>query len=267
MSFGKIYLIGAGPGAKDLITVRGATLLSKAHAVFYDALVDPAILDFAPHAEKFFVGKRARQPAIAQTDINTRLIDWAKNHPDQIAVRLKGGDAMIFGRADEEIRALVQSAIAVEVVPGITAASAASARLMQSLTLREWARSAAFCTFASANPYDDPLPPLADTLAIYMGGQNACAIARRLLGLAAKYDHYRALWNADTPVILAQAVSTANERFLSTHLQALADNQTQTWIVPQLPTLILLGQAFGHLPSLHNAQVSETLIGELGATP
>jgi uroporphyrin-III C-methyltransferase len=98
---GKVYLIGAGPGAADLITVRGAKLLARADIVFHDALVEPEMLEYCPHAEKIAVGKRCGKHSTAQKFINKRLIDAALKH--SVVVRLKGGDPMIFGRADEEI--------------------------------------------------------------------------------------------------------------------------------------------------------------------
>ena len=120
-TLGKVYLVGAGPGAADLITVRGAKLLEKADIVFHDALVEPEMLELCKQAVKVPVGKRCGKLSSAQHFINKRLIDAAQQY--NIIVRLKGGDPMLFGRADEEIQALKGSGIAVEVVPGITAVS------------------------------------------------------------------------------------------------------------------------------------------------
>ena len=114
-TLGKVFLVGAGPGAADLITVRGAKLLEQADVVFYDALVDPEMLELCPQAEKIPVGKRCGKLSSAQQFINKRLVDAAQKY--QIIVRLKGGDPMLFGRADEEITALKEAGIEVEVVP------------------------------------------------------------------------------------------------------------------------------------------------------
>ena len=122
---GKVYLIGAGPGAADLITVRGARLLGAADVVLHDALVEPAMLDYAPRARKIAVGKRCGQLSTAQQFINKQIVDAALEH--DVVVRLKGGDPMLFGRADEEMRALEAAGIEYEVVPGITAALAGAA--------------------------------------------------------------------------------------------------------------------------------------------
>ena len=143
---GKVFLVGAGPGATDLITVRGANLLAKADIVFHDALVDTAMLELCPQAITEPVGKRCGKLSSAQYFINKRLIDAAQKY--QVIVRLKGGDPMMFGRADEEIQALKKHQIEVEVVPGITAALAGAAAIQKSLTLRGLSRSVAFVTLA-----------------------------------------------------------------------------------------------------------------------
>ena len=129
---GKVVLIGAGPGAADLITVRGARILSQADVVLYDALVTDEMLALCPQAEKISVGKRSGQRSTAQTVINQQLVECARKY--RLVVRLKGGDPMIFGRADEELRALEAEGIEVEVVPGITAATAAAASTRLPLT-------------------------------------------------------------------------------------------------------------------------------------
>jgi uroporphyrin-III C-methyltransferase len=171
---GKVYLVGAGPGAVDLITVRGAKLLAQADIVFYDALVDPEMLSLSPQAVHVAVGKRCGKLSSAQQFINKRLVDAAQKY--QTVVRLKGGDPMLFGRADEEIQALKDAGIELAVVPGITAALAGAASIQQSLTLRGISRSVAFVTLAQANqstknsPSNQPISnPNADTLVYYMG--------------------------------------------------------------------------------------------------
>src|SRR5512144_2705916 len=129
---GTVYLVGAGPGAPDLLTVRAATLLARADIVFHDALVHPDTLALAARAEKIAVGKRCGKHSTAQRFINKRLVDAA--HTRSTVVRLKGGDPMLFGRAQEEIAALEAAGVGCEVVPGVTAALAASAQIGISLT-------------------------------------------------------------------------------------------------------------------------------------
>ena len=124
---GTVYLVGAGPGAADLLTLRAARLLGQADILFHDALVNPEIIALATRAEKVAVGKRCGRHSAAQRFINKRLVDAARSHA--IVVRLKGGDPMLFGRAQEEIDALNAAGIRYEVVPGVTAALAASADL------------------------------------------------------------------------------------------------------------------------------------------
>ena len=145
---GKVYLVGAGPGAPDLLTIRATRLLARADVVFYDALVAASIIDLATRAEKIAVGKRCGRHSTAQRFINKRLVDAAQRHT--VVVRLKGGDPMMFGRAQEEINALHKAGIACEVVPGVTSALAASAELGISLTRRGISRAVTFVTPRSA---------------------------------------------------------------------------------------------------------------------
>lgn len=232
---GKVYLIGAGPGAKDLITVRGAQLLSQADIVFYDALVDEQMLDYAKNAVLIPVGKRCGKLSTAQKFINKRLVDAAFEY--QTVVRLKGGDPMVFGRADEEITELEKAGIAVEVVPGITAALAASASLSQSLTLRGVARSVAFCTWAKADSAKPVSLPSADTLVIYMGRQESAQIAKELI----EQGRVR-----DTPVRIIESISTAHERSLALTLEDMALGRALDWMSEQAPALLLVGAVFGN---------------------
>ncbi len=146
---GKVYLIGAGPGAADLITVRGARLLGVADVVLHDALVEPAMLELAPaHAKRVAVGKRCWKPSTTQRFIDAKLVETAREY--DVVVRLKGGDPMLFGRTDEEMRALEAAGIEYEIVPGITAAVASAAALRRPLTLRGVARGVALATCSRA---------------------------------------------------------------------------------------------------------------------
>lgn len=238
---GKVYLVGAGPGAIDLITVRGAKLLAQADIVFYDALVDPEMLSLCPQAELVAVGKRCGKLSSAQQFINKRLVDAAQKY--QTIIRLKGGDPMLFGRADEEITALKDKGIHVEVVPGITAALAGAASLQQSLTLRGISRSVAFVTLAQGNEQvtpGKPLPnPSADTLVYYMGRKDATKIAQQLIAQSKIGGiHYE-----DTPVHILEAVSTPSERLWSSTLQELADGKADAWFDSSAPALIMIGEA------------------------
>jgi uroporphyrin-III C-methyltransferase len=142
---GKVYLVGAGPGAPDLLTLRAARILERADIVFHDALVHPDVLALAcASAAVVAVGKRCSQISTDQRFINRNLVEAAQRH--EVVVRLKGGDPMLFGRAQEEIDALQASGIEYEVVPGVTAALGASAELGISLTRRGVSRSVVFAT-------------------------------------------------------------------------------------------------------------------------
>ena len=240
-SFGKVYLVGAGPGAVDLITMRGAKLLAQADIVFYDALVDPEMLELCPQAEKIAVGKRCGKLSSVQQFINKRLVDAAQKY--KIIVRLKGGDPMLFGRADEELSTLKQAGIEVEVVPGITAALAGAASIQQSLTLRGVSRSVAFVTLAqgaegteSPNPAQPISNPNADTVVYYMGRKDAAKIAQQLI---AQDNHH----TSDTPVQILEAVSTSKERQWESNLGELAKGKADSWFDSNSPALIMVGEA------------------------
>jgi uroporphyrin-III C-methyltransferase len=228
-ALGKVYLVGAGPGAADLITVRGARLLAQADAVLYDALVTPEMLELCRQAELISVGKRSGQRSTAQALINQQLVDCAARF--KTVVRLKGGDPMLFGRADEELRALEAAGIEVEIVPGITTAVAAAAASKQPLTKRGVARSVAFFTSSTApDQPDHPALPETDTLVQYMGGREAAATAERLLAEGRR---------PDLPVVVVENCSRHDERILRLTLSDLAHGLEPG----HGPVLVMLGEA------------------------
>jgi uroporphyrin-III C-methyltransferase len=262
-SFGKVYLVGAGPGAADLITVRGAKLLGKADIVFHDALVEPEMLSLCSQAELVAVGKRCGKLSSAQHFINKRLVDAAKKY--QTIVRLKGGDPMLFGRADEEIQALKKLGIEVEVVPGITAALAGAASLQQSLTLRGISRSVAFITLAQAAESDEisnanqPISnPTADTLVYYMGRKDAAKIAQQLINRQGNEQNNH---HAHTPVHVLEAVSTKRERHWSSTLGELALGKADAWFDSSSPALIMVGEALRTMIGAAELNATENLEG------
>jgi uroporphyrin-III C-methyltransferase len=199
---GRVWLIGAGPGAADLITVRGARILAEADVVLHDALVTPEMLALCPQAVHIPVGKRGGRQSTAQASINSQLVDCARRYAR--VVRLKGGDPMLFGRADEELRALEAAGIQVDVIPGITTALAAAAASGLPLTRRGVSRSVAFFT-SSTDPNEPGATdmPMADTLVQYMGGREAIQTARRLL--AAGHGPH-------TPVVVVENCSLPEQR-------------------------------------------------------
>ena len=226
---GKVYLIGAGPGAQDLITLRGARLLAQADVVLHDALVTDEMLELCPQALKILVGKRCGQLSTAQAFINKQMIDSAIKYP--LVVRLKGGDPMLFGRADEELRALEEAGIEVEVVPGITTALAAAAATKQPLTKRGVSRSVGFFTSSTAPEHTQlSAIPDTDTLVQSMGGREAIVTAQRML------DQGR---RADTPVVVIENCSRPEQRILRLTLATLA----QGLGAAHGPVLVMLGHA------------------------
>jgi uroporphyrin-III C-methyltransferase len=231
---GKVYLVGAGPGAPDLLTLRAARLLAEADVVLHDALVHPGTLALAARADKVAVGKRCGRQSSAQRFINKRLVDAARRQ--RIVVRLKGGDPMLFGRAQEEIAALDKAGIEYEVVPGVTAALAAAADMGISLTQRGVARSVAFVT-PRVGGGEAPsgwarTVAAADTAVIYMGAGEAARVRDALLeaGVA-----------PDMPVALVENASLEDSR---TTRGTLAGLESLVETRGAGPAVILLGRTF-----------------------
>ena len=246
MSNGKVYLVGAGPGAPDLLTLRAADVLARADVVFHDALVHPDTIGLARSAERIAVGKRCGKHSTAQRFINKRLIDAARKH--RVVVRLKGGDPMLFGRAQEEIAALENAGIDYEVVPGVTAALAASAELGISLTRRGAARSVAFVTprvgeGEKANAWARAAAA-SDTAVIYMGAGQAGLIASALLAQGL---------SAATPVVVVESASLPERRQWRLALRDLA--RIADFGVTG-PALILVGEVYADV--LQEADATST---------
>ncbi|MBC3831312.1 uroporphyrinogen-III C-methyltransferase [Undibacterium amnicola] len=226
---GIVYLVGAGPGAVDLITVRGAKLLAQANIVLHDALVTSDMLALCPQAIKISVGKRSGQRSAAQEHINQQLVEAAQQHA--IVVRLKGGDPMLFGRADEEMTALEQAGIRFEIVPGITTAMAAAASVKLPLTKRGVARSVALFTSSTAPGESvETRIPDCDTLIQYMGGKEAILTAQRMLAKGFPESH---------PIVIVQSCSRPEEQHLHLTLADLAHG------LPECdgPVLVMMGEA------------------------
>jgi uroporphyrin-III C-methyltransferase len=185
-----VVFVGAGPGAADLMTMRGAQRLAHAEIVLHDALTDPALRELAPQATWIDVGKRGFCDSTGQARINALLVKHALQ--GRAVVRLKGGDPSVFGRLEEELEALAEANIECEVVPGVTAAIAAAAATQRPLTRRGSGRSVALTT-AMTREGDLQAARSADTEVFYMAGRQLGALSRRLL---------QAAWPADTPVLV-----------------------------------------------------------------
>ncbi|CAN5703453.1 uroporphyrinogen-III C-methyltransferase [soil metagenome] len=204
---GSVTFIGAGPGAADLMTVRGTEKLRQAQVVLYDALTDPALRNVAPEALWIHVGKRGFADSTGQPAINELLVTHALR--GEIVVRLKGGDPSVFGRLEEELQALADAGIACEVVPGVTAALAAAADTHRPLTRRGTGRSVSFST-AFTNAGSTVATRTADTEVFYMAGKQLAGLSHRLA---------EAGWPDDAPV---SVVSRAGwpDRLLTEHTAA-----------------------------------------------
>ncbi len=179
---GKVYLVGAGPGDPELLTVKAARLLARAEIVFHDSLVSAEVLRLiARDAEVINVGKRCGRKLLTQEEINSLLV--AAGTKQEVVIRLKGGDPLIFGRAGEEIEALRNAGVDFEIVPGITAALGAAAAAGISLTDRRAASQIVFSTFsrgAQSTAMDWGAITSTTTLALYMPGPDYAEVAYRL---------------------------------------------------------------------------------------
>jgi uroporphyrin-III C-methyltransferase/precorrin-2 dehydrogenase/sirohydrochlorin ferrochelatase len=234
---GRVTLVGAGPGDAELLTVKAMRALQSADVILFDDLVSDDVLELARReAKRMLVGKRGKRQSCKQDDINALMIKLSRQ--GKHVVRLKSGDPMIFGRAGEEIAQLESAGIAVDVVPGITAALAMASAFGASLTHRDYAHSLRFVTGHSRNgelPADLDWRGLADpqtTTMFYMGGRTSSAIAQRLIdeGLS-----------PGTPVAVVSAVSRREEaRWFGTLAQLGA---AQASIDLTQPVLIGVGRA------------------------
>ncbi|MDO8411067.1 MAG: uroporphyrinogen-III C-methyltransferase [Phenylobacterium sp.] len=248
-----VQLVGAGPGAADLLTLRAARAIEGAEALLYDALVGEDILAMAPRAcLKIQTGKRAGRPSMRQETINRLMIRLARR--GLRVVRLKGGDPSIFGRVGEEAQALRQHGLAAEIVPGVTAACAAAAQFGLPLTHRGVARRV---VMATATTQDGELTidwaAAADpeaTLAIYMGARAAPEIARRLIAAGR---------SPETPVAIVENASAPSASLKLTTLarQAAAAAGRDG----AAPALILVGDALAASAAWTGAEGLEALAG------
>ena len=223
---GKVYLVGAGPGDPELLTLKALRVLKSADVVLHDALIGPEILALIPRkAIRENVGKRCGMKSARQQDIHQLLLNYARL--DLQVVRLKGGDPLIFGRCGEEIEALRQGGIDFEIVPGITAALGAAAAAHIPLTRREMASSLVILTSHRAKNgeavWPSPLPKNS-TLVIYMPGQEYESVAQKLVdnGIA-----------SETACAIISQASSPEENVHVTTIERLA-------AAPKLPTPNLL---------------------------
>lgn len=247
-----VYLVGAGPGDPDLLTVKAARLIREAEVVIFDRLVAPEIMSMInPRAIRVCVGKESKRHPVPQQKINELLIEYARKGLK--TVRLKGGDPFIFGRGSEEALALRAAGFSCEVVPGITAAQGCSASTGIPLTHRGLSTGVRYVTGHCRNdlPLDLDWHGLADgetTLVVYMGAANIREISERLMecGLS-----------GSTPVLAVNNGTTPRERQLTANLASIADEaQTAEFTGPLLfiigRVVSLYNEAEAHPSALKN---------------
>jgi uroporphyrin-III C-methyltransferase len=232
---GFVSFVSAGPGDPELLTLKAANRLRGADVVLYDDLAAGAILDHARKgATLVSVGKRAGRPSARQEHVSRLLVDYAAT--DAAVVRLKSGDAGVFGRLEEEVEALRSAGIGYEIVPGVTAACAAGAATGIPLTRRHTARRVQFITGADVKgelPEDLHWAALADPhamTAVYMGKKTFPALAARLIAQGL---------SPDTPALLAESVGQADQRLVRTTVKRLAARLGQETVTS--PAVILYG--------------------------
>jgi uroporphyrin-III C-methyltransferase len=238
---GHVYLVGAGPGSPDLLTLRALHLLERAEVILPDDLVSDEVLALAsPAALIIPVGKRCGQPRITQAGIHELMLLHAGQ--GKSVVRLKSGDPLVFGRANEEIEALRAAGIPFEIVPGITAAFAVAASLQTPLTDRN---SASKLILATAHHAADKSAPIAwegafpadSTLVLYMPGRNFAALTASLVASGIP---------GETPVAAVSKASTPDEQVTATTLAELPASQPGP-----APLLLLIGHAIQATASVH----------------
>lgn len=237
---GKVYIVGAGPGDPELITIKGYKKMNEADVILYDSLIHHSLLNLPEFLkkEKIFVGKRKGRHSFSQEEINELLLKYALE--GKTIVRLKGGDPFIFGRGGEEIYYLKKHGIKVEVIPGITAALACAAELQIPLTHRDLGRSVIFLTgYSSANAEDESGFPdlnwdiLADesiTLVFYMGLYHLEKITKRLIEKGR---------NKDTPAVVISKATYPDQKIILGSLETIYQNSLEQ--SAEFPSLLIVG--------------------------
>lgn len=251
---GRVFLVGAGPGAEDLLTLRAHRLMMEADVIVFDALVPQAVVDMGRRdAERISVGKRKGCHSKSQSEINDLLVELGQ--AGKRVVRLKSGDPLVFGRAGEEMAALRNAGVAYEIVPGITSALAAAADFELPLTLRGVSSSLVFTTGHDLN--GDILPDWARlalsgaTVAVYMGRSVAASVAERLMagGLA-----------EDTTVAVVENAGRGDKRMLHGTLRELPSLERRDELMG--PVMVIIGDAVAGANFAHSEPLGATIVTE-----
>lgn len=251
---GRVWLVGAGPGDPELLTLKAARVLAAADVVVHDRLVAPAILEIAASARRIYVGKEKSHHSVPQDGINALIVAMALDGLN--VVRLKGGDPFVFGRGGEEMLACRDAGVACEVVPGVSAGVAASASAGAPLTHRGLAQAVTFVTGHAAPAAEEGWgEPALDwavlarpnhTVVVYMGVTTAGVIARRLT------EAGRA---AQTPVLIVENASRGDERRVLTTIGGLAEAAAGV----RGPAILIIGEvaALAEVEALADAAAEE----------
>ncbi|MGJ9458651.1 uroporphyrinogen-III C-methyltransferase [Oceanobacillus sp. CF4.6] len=257
---GKVYLVGAGPGDPDLITVKGMKTIQKADVILYDRLVNEELLSYASDkADLIYCGKSPDHHSLTQDEINFLLCKFANQ--GKVVTRLKGGDPFIFGRGGEEAELLKKNGIFYEIVPGITSGSAAPAYAGIPLTHRDYSSSVSFVSGVSKSgesyeKYWENLAQGSDTLCIYMGVKNLPNICERLI----RYGRH-----PDTPIALIHWGTTEKQQTVTGTLANIL-NKSHTF---KNPSMIIIGEVvrlrdqikWFETDSIENALTAEAILG------
>lgn len=252
---GKVYLVGAGPGDPELLTLKAARILGRANVVLHDALVSREVLALIfPHAERIDVGKRCGSKLFTQDEINSLLVSCVASH--EVVVRLKGGDPLIFGRAAEEIEFLRKAGVDFEIVPGITSGIGAAAAAGVSLTDRRVASQVLFTTIQRGMK-DRPIRwdclTSATTFVIYMPGTDYAHVAQQL---------QEAGFPGDIPCAVISNATGQDQKTLRTNLANLSVKPT----LPA-PALIIVGRVLGAAMEISGEFLAGALAGARALDP
>jgi uroporphyrin-III C-methyltransferase len=250
---GRVYLVGAGPGDPELLTMKAVRLLREADVVLHDALVSDSILELIrPGADLIDVGKRCGQKLLTQDEINALLVHFSS--VVETVIRLKGGDPSIFGRAGEEIEALSVAGLSFEVVPGITSALAGAAAAGISLTDRRYASSVVFTTAhrgpGAAGTAWDTLVTSESTVVVYMPGRDYGSLASNLIAAGLQ---------SNTPCAVVSSAGCPSQQVRWTTLSRLAE------LVLPAPALLIVGRCAVPLPEIRSAANGDGVAGVAAA--
>jgi uroporphyrin-III C-methyltransferase len=249
---GTVYLVGAGPGDPELLTLKAVRLLATADVVLHDDLVPAAVLAHAERALAINVGKRCGRKNISQEQINAMMVEYARRR--MAVVRLKSGDPLVFGRVGEEMDALRSAGVPFEVVPGITAAFAAAAALRRPLTDRRYASGISFSSGHRAPGSTlEPASLAGATRAIYMPGRDLHAVATQLRGEGLP---------AELPCVIVSRAAQPDQQIVSTTLARLDQ------VIPgPAPSILLVGEALREPETAALHTTANCVAGEVADQP